>query len=117
MSDRIELTGLRVMGRHGDLDGEREVDQPFVVDVVLYLDLAPAGASDDLADTVDYGVVAETVRAVVAGESHRLIEKVAQRVAESVLSHPRVERVEVTVHKPEAPIGVPFRDVRVIIER
>jgi dihydroneopterin aldolase len=96
---------------------EREEGQTFVVDLVLSLDTAPAAASDDLTLTVHYGIVAEEVVAVVQGEPVDLIETLAQRIADQVLKNDLVEEVEVTVHKPQAPITVPFDDVTVTIAR
>ena len=117
LRDRIELRGLRVRGHHGVLDHERRDGQDFVVDLVLHLDLAPAGASDDLADTVDYGALAQRAAAVIAGPPRQLIEAVAAEVAEQVLTDPRVGEVEVTLHKPQAPIPLAFDDVAVVVQR
>ena len=117
MSDRITLTGLRVRGFHGVLPEERREGQEFVVDVALALDLAPAAASDALSDTVDYGALAERLAAVVAGEPVDLIETLAGRLADTCLDDPRVTSAEVTVHKPSAPISVPFADVSVTVVR
>ncbi|HSK59110.1 MAG TPA: dihydroneopterin aldolase [Actinomycetospora sp.] len=116
-ADRIALRGLRVRGHHGVFDHERRDGQDFVLDLVLDVDLAPAGASDDLADTVDYGALAEGAAAVVAGPPRQLIEAVAAEVADRVLADARVAAVEVTLHKPQAPIGVPFADVAVMVRR
>jgi dihydroneopterin aldolase len=115
--DEVVLRGLRARGRHGVFDWERERGAPFVVDVVLRFDTRSAAADDDLAKTVDYGLLAECVVAVVEGESVALVETLAQRVAEAVLAHPLVEETEVTVHKPEAPVQVPVDDVTVRITR
>lgn len=117
MSDRIELTGIEVVGRHGVLPEEQERGQLFRVDVSIYTDLRRPGASDELGDTIDYAAVADRVRSVVAAERHRLIERVAERVAEEVLSRPGVDRVQVTVHKPGAPLPMAFADVSVTIDR
>jgi dihydroneopterin aldolase len=117
MSDRIGLHGLRGRGRHGVLAAERELGQVFVVDLELTLDTGPAAVSDDLAQTVDYGRLADDVVAIVEGEPCRLIETLAQRVADRCLLDPRVEQVDVTVHKPAAPVQVPFDDVTVTIAR
>ena len=117
MSDRITLTGLRVRGWHGVLPEERRDGQDFVVDAVLHLDLRPAGASDDLARTVHYGELAEALAAVVAGDPVDLLETLAERLADVCLTAGPVERVEVTVHKPDAPIPVPFTDVSVTVTR
>ncbi len=91
--------------------------QPFVVDVTLWLDLSDAGRSDDVTDTVHYGELAGDVVAVVEGDPVQLIETLAERIAGTCLTHDRVDRVRVTVHKPEAPVEVPFGDVAVTIER
>lgn len=117
MTDRLALRGLRLRGRHGVFPAERELGQVFVVDVVLHLDTAGAAASDDLAATVDYGALAQALAAVVAGEPVVLVETLAQRLADRVLAEPLVEAVEVSVHKPQAPIPVPFDDVVVTIAR
>ena len=117
MADRIALTGLRVRGHHGVLPQERRDGQDFVVDVVLELDLAPAAASDDVADTVHYGDLAERLAAVVAGEPVDLLETLAERLAQVCLRDERVQRATVTVHKPQAPVPVPFDDVAVTLER
>ncbi|WP_092862780.1 2-amino-4-hydroxy-6-hydroxymethyldihydropteridine diphosphokinase [Quadrisphaera sp. DSM 44207] len=113
--DAVELRGLRARGRHGVLPAERELGQEFAADVVLHLHerrgVRAAAASDDLADAVDYSRVAADVHAVLAGEPVDLLETLASRVAEACLRHDGVARVEVAVHKPQAPVGVPFDDV------
>jgi dihydroneopterin aldolase/2-amino-4-hydroxy-6-hydroxymethyldihydropteridine diphosphokinase len=117
MSDQIVLKGISATGYHGVLDFERRDGQTFVVDVTMHVDLAPAGASDDLADTVNYAEVAGDVVALIEGEPHDLIEALAARIADRVLARPLVEAVEVVVHKPEAPVGHPFTDVKVRVTR
>jgi dihydroneopterin aldolase len=117
MSDQIALTGLRVRGRHGVLPAERRDGQDFVVDVVLSLDVAAAAAADDLAQTVDYGTLATRLAAVVSGEPVDLIETLAVRLADVCLDDARVTSARVTVHKPAAPIAVPFADVAVTVVR
>jgi dihydroneopterin aldolase len=117
MSDRISLRGLTVHGRHGVYEIERERGQDFVVDVDLSLDLAPAARSDDVADTVHYGELAQTLSAVVSGRPVQLIETLAQRLADACLADPRVRTAEVTVHKPQAPIPLAFADVSVTVVR
>ncbi|WP_299035865.1 dihydroneopterin aldolase [uncultured Pseudokineococcus sp.] len=117
VTDRIELRGLRVRGRHGVLAAERELGQEFVVDLALEVDTRAAAASDDVLDTVHYGEVAEEVAAVVAGEPVALLERLAQRVADVVLARERVLAVEVAVHKPQAPIPLVFDDVVVRVRR
>ena len=117
MSDRIELVGLRARGFHGVLEHERRDGQDFVVDVALDVDTALAGRTDDLTDTVDYGRLAESIAAVVSGEPVDLIETLAQRIADVCLHDPRVQSVDVAVHKPAAPVTVPVEDVIVRIRR
>lgn len=115
--DTIQLTGLRVRAHHGVYDFERENGQDFVIDVTVWLDLARAAASDDVATTIHYGELAESIARAVAADPVDLIETVAERVATLVLGYPAAERTRVTVHKPDAPISVPFADVAVSIER
>ncbi len=115
--DRVALRGLKARGHHGVLPHEREEGQEFVVDLVLGLDTRPAAADDDLGKTVHYGVVAEEVVAVVRGEPVDLIETLAERIADRCLKHDVVREVEVVVHKPQAPITVPFDDVTITITR
>ncbi|WP_369687188.1 dihydroneopterin aldolase [Streptomyces somaliensis] len=115
--DRVALRGLRARGHHGVFPKEREEGQTFVVDVVLGLDTRPAAAEDDLAKTVHYGIVAEEVVGVVRGEPVDLIETLAERIARQCLAHEGVQEVEVCVHKPDAPITVPFDDVTITITR
>ena len=117
MEDRITLTGLRVRGRHGVYPAERRDGQDFVVDVTLWLDTAPAAASDDVRDTVHYGQLADRLAAVVAGDPVNLLETLADRLAATCLSDGRVAGCEVTVHKPQAPIPQEFADVAVTIRR
>jgi dihydroneopterin aldolase len=117
MSDKIVLSGLRVRGFHGVFDFERRDGQDFVVDVELDIDTAPAAMSDDLADTVHYGELAEGLAAVIAGEPVNLLETLAQRLADVCLADARVQAAVVTVHKPQAPIALAFSDVAVTIRR
>jgi dihydroneopterin aldolase len=117
VSGRIELRGLTVRGRHGVYDFERSQGQDFRIDITLDLDLEPAAASDDVADTVHYGELAERLAAVVAGEPVNLIETLADRLAAVCMAEPRVEVATVTVHKPQAPIEHEFTDVAVTLQR
>ncbi len=117
MSDRITLTGLRVFGRHGVFDHEKRDGQEFVVDLVVWLDLGPAASSDDLTKTLHYGELAELAAGIVAGEPYDLIESVAGKIADEVLRDERLTAVEVTVHKPSAPIPLNFDDVAVTVSR
>ena len=117
MTDRISLLGVRARGFHGVLPDEKRDGQDFVVDVVLHLDLAPAGASDDLERTVSYAEVGADVVARIEGPSLDLIESLAEQIAGDALARPLVRAVDVTVHKPSAPVGVPFGDVSVNVHR
>lgn len=116
-ADRITLTGVRAVGFHGVYPDEKRDGQVFVVDAVLNLSLRRAAETDDVVDTVHYGELAERLVAVVEGEPVDLIETLAQRLADEVLTDRRVETVTITVHKPKAPITVPFGDVSVTITR
>ncbi len=115
--DAITLTGLRARGHHGVFEHERRDGQDFIIDVRVTLDLARAASSDDVADTVHYGDLAVAVVEAVESDPVDLIETVAERVAAIALAYPAVDEVEVTVHKPQAPIPVPFDDVSVTIVR
>ena len=115
--DEIALTGLTVFGRHGVYDHEREHGQEFTIDLRLSMSLAQAASSDDVADTVHYGELAEKVAAVVAGEPVDLIETLASRIADVALDDRRVQFATVTVHKPHAPIPLTFSDVAVTLRR
>ncbi|BBX19994.1 dihydroneopterin aldolase [Mycolicibacterium duvalii] len=117
MTDRIELRGLRVRGFHGVYDHERREGQDFVVDITVWMDLDVAAASDDLADTLDYGALAQRAADVVAGPPRQLIETVAAEIADGVLADERVHATEVVVHKPTAPIPLEFADVAVVARR
>lgn len=117
MADRIELRGLTVRGNHGVFDHERRDGQDFVVDITAWLDLRAAAASDDLADTLDYGVLAQRAADIVAGPPRQLIETVAAEIADDVMGDERVHAVEVVVHKPGAPIPLEFADVAVVARR
>ncbi len=117
MADRIELRGLTVRGRHGVFDHERADGQDFVVDITVWIDLADAAASDDLADTYDYGALAQLAADIVAGPPRNLIEGVGADIADKVMADERVHAVEVTVHKPHAPVPQTFADVAVVVRR
>jgi 7,8-dihydroneopterin aldolase/epimerase/oxygenase len=115
--DRLRVTGIEVVGHHGVFDFERRDGQPFLVDLTLGLDTAPAAASDDLSDTVDYGRLVDEVKAAVENDPVDLIETLAQRIADVCLQDERVQWTEVTLHKPEAPIAATFADVALTITR
>ena len=116
--DVIELTGLRAWGHHGVLEQEKQIGQEFVVDVALGLSTAAAGQADALTRTVNYAEVAQLVHREITTGAHDLIETLAERIAAATLAaHPLLRQVQVTVHKPSAPVGIPFEDVRVRITR
>jgi 7,8-dihydroneopterin aldolase/epimerase/oxygenase len=115
--DRITLTGLRVQGWHGVHEYERVNGQEFVVDATVWLDLAAAADTDALPATLDYDALAQRVAQIVNGDPCDLIETVAARIATDVLSDQRVDAVEITIHKPAAPLSHPFTDVAVTIHR
>ena len=116
-SDELMISGIECFGHHGVLDHERRDGQTFVIDLALGLDSTPAAASDDLRDTVDYGSLAEQVKAAVEKDPVDLIETLAQRIANVCLLDARVQWARVTVHKPDAPIDVQFSDVALTITR
>jgi 7,8-dihydroneopterin aldolase/epimerase/oxygenase len=116
-SDQLALRGLRAVGHHGVLERERREGQEFVVDAVLGVDTGAAGRADDLSLTVDYGRLSQELVDAIVAEPVDLIETLAQRLADVCLSQPLVEWVELTVHKPQAPIEVPFEDVTLTIHR
>lgn len=117
MTDQIALRGLRVRGYHGVLPEERRDGQLFGIDVVVDTDVSAAAENDDLALTVDYGTLARQIEKIVAGDPVDLLETLAVRIADACLAHRGVVAVEVTVHKPMAPIGIPFDDVAVTVRR
>jgi dihydroneopterin aldolase len=113
----ITLTGLRARGHHGVYDFERVQGQEFLVDVALELDLDRAARTDDVADTVHYGQLADRLVEIVTGEPVNLIETLADRLADACLADPRVTAATVTVHKPQAPIEHEFADVAVTLRK
>jgi len=117
VTDRIELRGLAVRGNHGVFEHERRDGQDFIVDITVWIDLAPAAASDDLSDTFDYGVLAQRAAAIIGGPARDLIETVAAEIAEDAMADDRVHAVEVVLHKPQAPIPLTFSDVAVVARR
>lgn len=118
MNDHIKISGITAEGFHGVFPEERRTGQTFSVDVVLYFNLAPAGATDELMLTVDYGAVSQLVVEHIQGEPVNLIERVATLIADDILAKfELVDLVEVTVHKPFAPVGVSVTDISVSIER
>jgi dihydroneopterin aldolase / 2-amino-4-hydroxy-6-hydroxymethyldihydropteridine diphosphokinase len=104
MIDRIELRGLRLMTVVGVLEHERQSPQPLELDITLHADLTDACQNDELDDTINYGEVCETVEKIAAQHNDLLLERLAGRIAEAILQHPRVEEVDVTVRKLRPPI-------------
>jgi 7,8-dihydroneopterin aldolase/epimerase/oxygenase len=104
MSDRIQLSDIRCYGYVGFLPEEQVLGQWFVVDLGIDLDLAAAGRSDDLADTLDYRAVIDRTKTLVKTAKFALVERLAQAIADEILALPKVERVNVRLHKPAAPI-------------
>lgn len=117
MADRIVLTGLAVIGHHGFFPEETAAGQRFLVDVTVWLDVTEAARTDDLTRTLDYSRLADLVAGIVAGPPRRLIETVATEIADTVMTNFPVHATEVTVHKPEAPLGLTFADVAVTVRR
>jgi dihydroneopterin aldolase len=117
MSDQLAVRGIEVHAHHGVFDFERRDGQTFLIDLLLGLDTRSAAATDDLASTVDYGALVDEVVAAAQKDPVDLIETLAQRIADVCLGQPQVETVEVTVHKPHAPIAATFSDVALTINR
>lgn len=117
MTDELAISGIECFGHHGVFEAERRDGQTFVIDVAIGIDSAPAAASDDLRDTVDYGSLGAQVKAAVENDPVDLIETLAQRIADICLLDARVQWTRVTVHKPDAPIDANFSDVALTITR
>ena len=115
--DRIALRGVSAHAHHGVYAFERERGQLFSVDAVLEVDMRAAAAGDDLEKTVNYAELAQRLHAVLTGEPVNLLETLAQKLADVCLADPLVDAVDITVHKPQAELGVPFDDVTVTIRR
>ena len=115
--DRISLTGITAFGHHGVFSTERQQGQRFVVDVSCTLDLSLAASSDDLGQTIDYGALAQAVAADIERDPLNLIEALAERIAVTCLRYDAIQCVEVTVHKPHAPMPVDVADVAVTLTR
>jgi 7,8-dihydroneopterin aldolase/epimerase/oxygenase len=118
MSDVISIKGIHGFGYHGVFEHEAKNGQDFFVDLELHLDLSKASITDDLNDTIDYGALSELVVEEITGARVQLIEKLAGRIADRVkATHPRIQRVTVTVHKPKAPVAAEVSDIAVTISR
>jgi dihydroneopterin aldolase len=112
----IEVIGLEVFAHHGVHDFEREEGQPFLFDIRLE-GPAESQQSDRLEDTLDYGAVCDRVVELAGGGPYNLLERLAAIIADDLLERFPASAVSVTVHKPSAPIGHPFADVRVTVHR
>ena len=118
MNDRIFIRGLSLHAYHGVMAHEAKVGQSFAIDMVLDIDLSAAARSDKVADTVSYDQVVEAASTAFCGARYKLIETAAGKVADAVLARfPKVRGVEVTIHKPHAPIAATFEDVGVTLVR
>jgi dihydroneopterin aldolase len=118
MSDRIFINGLSLHAYHGVMPYEGKVGQTFRIDLAVDIDLSTAARSDKVADTVSYDQVVAVASHVFTAQKYKLIEAAAGKVAEAVLAKfPRVRAVEVTIHKPHAPITATFSDVGVTLLR
>jgi dihydroneopterin aldolase len=117
MSDRIELRGLRVLGRHGAREGEQDAAQPFEIDLEVEAELGEAAHDDDLTKTVDYSLVVETAMAIVGERQYRLLEALAGAIATGVLEIPGVQAVTVTVRKLRPPVAADMASAGVRLRR
>lgn len=115
--DEISLVGLTERGFHGVFDYERRTGQEFTVDVVVYTDVRAAACGDELDKTINYADVAEIAADHIVGPPVQLIETLAEQIAQDILAAPGAAGVQVTVHKPKAPIAREFSDVSVKITR
>jgi dihydroneopterin aldolase len=118
MSDQITITGIHGYGHHGLFENERSNGQDFYVDLILNLDLSQAAQSDAIEDTVNYAEITELTHHEITTDPVNLIEKLAYRIAERILSsHPKVKAITVTVHKPQAPVGLKVQDISVVVNK
>lgn len=117
MSEKISIIGISGRGKHGVNPSEKSEEQEFTVDITLNAKLLKAAKSDALEDTIDYAEIAKLAHRVITGPSVNLIEKLAKEIGDLILANfPKVESTEITVHKPQAPISIPFKDVSVTIK-
>jgi dihydroneopterin aldolase len=117
MTDRIELRGLRVLGRHGALAGEQDTAQPFEIDLEVEADFGEAALDDDLAKTVDYSLVVEKAMEIVDQRQYRLLETLAEAIATGILEIPAVQAVTVTVRKLRPPVAADMASAGVRLRR
>ncbi|MGA2804381.1 MAG: dihydroneopterin aldolase [Acidimicrobiales bacterium] len=117
MTDRIELRGLRLLGRHGALAGEQDTAQPFEIDLEVEADFTVAAQDDDLAKTVDYSLVVEKATEIVGQRQYRLLEALAGAIASGILEIPAVQAVTVTVRKLRPPVAADMASAGVRLRR
>lgn len=118
MNDKITISGVKARGFHGVFPGERREGQDFIVDLELFLDLSAAGKSDDLTKTIDYSKVASFIVEEITGAPLNLIEALGQRIIDRIFKEfPEADKLQVTVHKPSAPVAVDFDDISITLER
>lgn len=117
MIDKIFVKGLRVFGHHGLTGDERDRGQDFLIDVEISADLTPAASSDAIEDTLDYSTVIKEVQRIVSVERFKLLEALANRIADAVLQNPMALSVVVRVAKPKPPIDAELDSVGVEIRR
>ncbi len=114
MTDRIVVTGIRGFGFHGVLPEERIAGQEFIVDLEVTSNFSQAVESDDVLETVNYAELGKIAYEAIVGPAFNLIESLADVIAKNCLALEKIQTVCVTVHKPSAPLGVPFNDVKVV---
>ncbi len=118
MADLIEIKGIKAFGYHGVFESENIAGQDFYIDVALELDLTRASVTDDVTHTVNYAEITDLVVEEVTGDRVALIEKLAARIADRIKgSYPQIQRVSITVHKPQAPVSAQVQDISVTIKR
>jgi dihydroneopterin aldolase len=115
--DEIAITGIRGFGNHGLFEDEKKNGQEFIVDIRMEKDLSLAGSTDQIDATIDYGKVAVRVKELIESDSFNLIERLAEVIADQIKSEFSVTSIEVTVHKPHAPVEIEFDDISVTIKR
>ncbi|MBQ6759783.1 MAG: dihydroneopterin aldolase [Selenomonadaceae bacterium] len=118
MTDKIILQGFEVKGRHGCSEEERKHEQPFIVDLELYLDLSQSAKTDDLGDSIDYTLILDDVKKIIGGTSRNLIETVAYDISEFLLRrYLLLEGVKIVLRKPNPPVKEKFAGAAVEIVR
>lgn len=115
MTDRITLTGVRIHAHHGVFDFERARGQDFIIDITVWKDIE--SGNDELSSTINYAELADLAIEIGTGPTRNLIETVAAEISDTVLARYRAVAVETTVHKPQAPLGVPFTNVSATVRR